>query len=260
MQLGCLEAPLRSGRGAQRSRCRRRHSAVGHAGQASRSGVFGIWPRSHPKRELVLRAASTHTEASTAEHVLALHNAVEAAASRATSGASAGRGRGRGRIVGMRRELLGARAAASPTTRGRRRFQPPPRHLVQSWLPRSETGRLGFAPLRSSKRSSSTRRCTRSATGTIFGALQGDRRCFAFFHPQLPQTPLIFVKVELVSAIPRSIAHLISGRPAQPDGDAMWPPSIHPQLQAGTQGCLAWRHPDQAGSQKGCATKRLYLP
>ncbi len=28
--------------------------------------------------------------------------------------------------------------------------------------------------------------------------LQPDRRCFAFFHPQLPDEPLIFVEVALV--------------------------------------------------------------
>jgi malonyl-CoA decarboxylase len=41
--------------------------------------------------------------------------------------------------------------------------------------------------------------------------LQSDRRCFAFFHPQLPGEPLIFVEVALVSAIPRQIAPLIGG-------------------------------------------------
>jgi malonyl-CoA decarboxylase len=46
--------------------------------------------------------------------------------------------------------------------------------------------------------------------------LQPDRRCFAFFHPQLPEEPLIFVEVALESAIPRKIAHLIEERRAVP--------------------------------------------
>ena len=33
--------------------------------------------------------------------------------------------------------------------------------------------------------------------------LQPDRRCFAFFHPQLPDEPLIFVEVALLPAMPR---------------------------------------------------------
>lgn len=39
--------------------------------------------------------------------------------------------------------------------------------------------------------------------------LQPDRRCFAFFHPQLPGEPLIFVEVALVPAIAREVGPLL---------------------------------------------------
>jgi malonyl-CoA decarboxylase len=39
--------------------------------------------------------------------------------------------------------------------------------------------------------------------------LQPDRRCFAFFHPQLGETPLIFVEVALRGEMPDAIAPLI---------------------------------------------------
>jgi malonyl-CoA decarboxylase len=39
--------------------------------------------------------------------------------------------------------------------------------------------------------------------------LQPDRRCFAFFHPQLPREPLIFVEVALLPEMPAAIAPLI---------------------------------------------------
>ncbi|WP_425261762.1 malonyl-CoA decarboxylase domain-containing protein [Rubrivivax sp. RP6-9] len=39
--------------------------------------------------------------------------------------------------------------------------------------------------------------------------LQPDRRCFAFFHPQLPDEPLIFVEVALLPEMPDAIAPLI---------------------------------------------------
>ena len=39
--------------------------------------------------------------------------------------------------------------------------------------------------------------------------LQPDRRCFAFFHPQLPDEPLIFVEVALTAAIPVSIQDIL---------------------------------------------------
>ncbi|HSW25061.1 MAG TPA: malonyl-CoA decarboxylase [Burkholderiaceae bacterium] len=39
--------------------------------------------------------------------------------------------------------------------------------------------------------------------------LQPDRRCFAFFHPQLPDEPLIFVEVALVGEMAGAVAPLI---------------------------------------------------
>ena len=42
--------------------------------------------------------------------------------------------------------------------------------------------------------------------------LQPDRRCFAFFHPQLPDEPLIFVEVALVPEMAPAIAPLIDKR------------------------------------------------
>ncbi|NDY93925.1 malonyl-CoA decarboxylase [Ideonella livida] len=44
--------------------------------------------------------------------------------------------------------------------------------------------------------------------------LQPDRRCFAFFHPQLPDEPLIFVEVALVPEMANAIAPLIDKRSA----------------------------------------------
>lgn len=40
--------------------------------------------------------------------------------------------------------------------------------------------------------------------------LQPDRRCFAFFHPQLPGEPLIFVEVALVPSIAKDVGGLIN--------------------------------------------------
>ena len=39
--------------------------------------------------------------------------------------------------------------------------------------------------------------------------LEADRRCFAFFHPALPNEPLIFVEVALVDDIPERVAPLL---------------------------------------------------
>jgi malonyl-CoA decarboxylase len=49
--------------------------------------------------------------------------------------------------------------------------------------------------------------------------LQPDRRCFAFFHPALPDEPLIFVEVALLPEIPSAIGPLIDkgSTPLLPD-------------------------------------------
>ena len=47
--------------------------------------------------------------------------------------------------------------------------------------------------------------------------LESDRRCFAFFHPALPDEPLIFVEVALLEDMPASIAPLVSADAAKGD-------------------------------------------
>ena len=37
-----------------------------------------------------------------------------------------------------------------------------------------------------------------------------DRRCFAFFHPSMPDEPLVFVEVALTRAIPGSIQDVLA--------------------------------------------------
>ncbi|WP_415403410.1 malonyl-CoA decarboxylase domain-containing protein [Tateyamaria sp. SN3-11] len=38
-----------------------------------------------------------------------------------------------------------------------------------------------------------------------------DRRCFAYFHPTMPDEPLIFVEVALTMSVPASIQHVLAG-------------------------------------------------
>jgi malonyl-CoA decarboxylase len=46
-----------------------------------------------------------------------------------------------------------------------------------------------------------------------------DRRCFAFFHPALPDEPLIFVEVALTRVMPGAIAQILETRPALPPAE-----------------------------------------
>ena len=47
--------------------------------------------------------------------------------------------------------------------------------------------------------------------------LAADRRCFGFFHPALPEEPLVFVEVALTDAVASEIAPLIE--PSAPERD-----------------------------------------
>ena len=71
--------------------------------------------------------------------------------------------------------------------------------------------------------------------------LQPDRRCFAFFHPQLPDEPLIFVEVALLPEMANAIAPLIDKKSVPASSD---------QLQGG--GVLF----DQQLPARACATCR----
>ena len=48
--------------------------------------------------------------------------------------------------------------------------------------------------------------------------LQPDRRCFAFFHPQLPDEPLIFVEVALLASVPEAIGPLVDKKSPTVEG------------------------------------------
>jgi len=50
--------------------------------------------------------------------------------------------------------------------------------------------------------------------------LGGDRRCFGFFHPALPDEPLIFVEVALTKGLPDAIGPLLEPGPAADPGAA----------------------------------------
>jgi len=51
--------------------------------------------------------------------------------------------------------------------------------------------------------------------------LPSDRRCFAFFHPAMPEEPLIFVEVALCRGIPNSIQDLLDdGHQTLPEHEA----------------------------------------
>ena len=55
--------------------------------------------------------------------------------------------------------------------------------------------------------------------GDLRRRLESDRRCFGFFHPSLPDEPLIFVEVALCRGLASSVQELIFGE-VEPDAEA----------------------------------------
>ena len=183
---------------------------------AARAEFFEYLDSLAPDRERVLRAARAYGEAATPETVLELQNAVEPPRRELLRRLNRASG-GLGTIVEMRRQLLRAlgdrpqlRAVDADFT-----------HLLATWF------NPGFLDLRqvdwNSPASLLEKIIQHEAVHAIRDwadlrrRLQQNRRCFAFFHPQLPGVPLIFVEVALVGAIPRSIAQLIGGAPSSLD-------------------------------------------
>ena len=161
-----------------------------------------------PDSDRVLRAAKAYAETPDAEHVLELQRVVEPPRQELLRRINRTPG-GTAAIVGMRRELLKSmreeprlRAVDSDFT-----------HLLSSWF---NPGFLHLQQVDWGSPAALLEKIIRHEAvhaitdwSDLRRRLQPDRRCFAFFHPQLPGEPLIFVEVALVHAIPRSIEQLI---------------------------------------------------
>ena len=112
-------------------------------------------------------------------------------------------------IVGMREKLLDA----LPKDRELRQVDDDFHHLLQSWF---NPGFLRIARVDWNTPATLLEQLIRhEAVHEIRGwndlrrRLQDDRRCFAFFHPALPDEPLIFVEVALLADMPSAIEPLI---------------------------------------------------
>ena len=125
-------------------------------------------------------------------------------------------------LVRMREELLAHLSSRPDLAEIDRDFA----HLLGSWFNR------GFLVLRPIDWSTPANILERIIRYEAVHAIDGwddlrrrlepvDRRCYAFFHPQLVDEPLIFVEVALTTGIPRAIAPLLDKtRSAMPAEEA----------------------------------------
>ncbi len=156
----------------------------------------------------VLAAANAYAESPDSEHLSVLTHQVEPPRqellrrlNRAPGGTRA--------IVGMRERLLDA----LPKDRELQQVDDDFHHLLQSWF---NPGFLRIARVDWNTPATLLEQLIRhEAVHEIRGwndlrrRLQDDRRCFAFFHPALPDEPLIFVEVALLAEMPNAIEPLI---------------------------------------------------
>ena len=156
----------------------------------------------------VLQAAQNYAEKFDDESLIALFKIVEPARqellrriNRAPNGTQT--------IVSMRERLL----EHTKNKAGLRAVDADMQHLLNSWF------NPGFLELHEITWSSPARLLEKiiqhESVHAIDGwddlrrRLQPDRRCYAFFHPQLPGEPLIFVEVALVTTISKEVGPLL---------------------------------------------------
>jgi malonyl-CoA decarboxylase len=161
-----------------------------------------------PDPQAVLRCAQTYAEQQDAQSLIALVSTAEPPRQELLRRLNRTPG-GTACILRLRRELL-VRLKKQPELMA---LESDLLHLLSSWF------NPGFLQMQRVDWNSPARLLEKiiqhEAVHAVDGwddlrrRLQPDRRCFAFFHPQLPGEPLIFVEVALLPEIPGAIAPLI---------------------------------------------------
>jgi malonyl-CoA decarboxylase len=185
---------------------------LGTLSEAQRDRFFDVLARDfNPEPARVLVCAQAYADTRSAEALLALSEAAEAPRqelfrriNRAEGGTIA--------LIQLRRALL-AQLVRKPHWRA---IEADLLHLLSSWF------NPGFLRIQRVDWRSPAQLLEKviqhEAVHAIDGwddlrrRLQPDRRLFAFFHPQLPEEPLIFVEVALLPAMAQTIAPLIDKR------------------------------------------------
>jgi malonyl-CoA decarboxylase len=171
-----------------------------------------------PDPKAVLEVANAYAQQPDATRLVALTRAAEPPRQELLRRINRAPG-GTARILRLRRQLL-ERLAARPELAA---VEADLLHLLQSWF---NPGFLNMQRVDWQSPAQLLEKIIRhEAVHEIDGwddlrrRLLPDRRCFAFFHPQLPGEPLIFVEVALLPHVPDAIAALIdkAAEPLAPD-------------------------------------------
>jgi malonyl-CoA decarboxylase len=178
-------------------------------GTEQRFAFFRLLDREFgPDPQQVLQAAQRYAQEPRAEHLIALTAAAEPPRQELLRRLNRAPG-GTAVILGMRRTLLEGLKSHPGLAAVEADFL----HLLSSWF------NAGFLQMEQVDWRSSAALLEKiiqheavheiDGWGDLRRRLQPDRRCFAFFHPQLPGEPLIFVEVALVPEMPEAVGPLI---------------------------------------------------
>jgi malonyl-CoA decarboxylase len=169
-----------------------------------------------PDRDAVLRAAVSYHGDPSPAHLATLQRVVEPARQEVFRRMNMAPG-GTATLVDLRRELLAA-IKSHPELEA---VDHDLTHLLGSWFNRGflEQRRIDW----SSPAAILEKLIAYEAVHRIHGfpdmkrRLERDRRCFAFFHPALPDEPLIFVEVAFVNDLPTEVAPILAMESAVAD-------------------------------------------
>src|SRR5437773_1954765 len=202
---------LLSERGEYASASLAREALVAYQGldERQRDAFYDALARQYsPSAEAVSRAAAAYQAEPTPENLLRLQNSVEPARQELFRRLNMAPG-GTAALVEMRRRLL-TRLETHPHWRA---IDLDLMHLLRSWFNR------GFLRLeRIDWRTSALvleKLIQYEALHALHGwrdlrrRLESDRRCFAFFHPQLPDEPIIFIEVALARGMSAHVQPLL---------------------------------------------------
>ena len=176
---------------------------------AAREQFFDILSREYsPSPEVVARAAAAYQQQPSPEHLEALQDVVEPKRQELFRRLNMAPG-GTATLVEMRKTLLkGLRAHPQWKV-----IDADLRHLLRSWFNR------GFLKLERIDWHTSAMVLEKLIEYEAVHAIRGwwdlrrrlehDRRCFAFFHPQLPNEPIIFIEVALTRGMSAQVQPLL---------------------------------------------------
>ena len=185
--------------------------------EAGRLAFFRLLQRSYaPRREEILQCAARYQDEGSEDDLRALQRALDGGRRSLFRRINMAAG-GMATILGMRRDLLRLLADHQDL----KSVDTDLLYVLKSWFNR------GFLDLRAISWETPAHILEKLIAYEAVHEMDGwddlrrrlaaDRRCFAFFHPALPDEPLIFVEIALVEGMSGNVQELLAGPVGKPD-------------------------------------------